>query len=146
VGPAWAERRTNFDYDGELVLEVAAIWVPVDAAGHPVRLREQFFEVYGEAARERKVSGRLPKVSIPENAIRRTWPLRAADVDTMGHVNNAALWQTLAEIVPVPLSGVSVSHHASIERDDDVTLVTAPGKLWLTVDDEVRLSAQYELL
>jgi len=71
--------------------------------------------------------------------------LRAADVDTMGHVNNAALWQALCEVVTVPQRNVSVSHHASIDRDDVVTLVTAPGELWLTVDDEVRLSAQYEL-
>jgi len=143
VGPAWAERRTNFDYEGQLVLEAAAIWVPVDASGHPVRLRENFFEIYGESARDRKVSGRIPKAPIPESANRRAWPLRAADVDTMGHVNNAALWQTLCEVVVVPLQSVSVSHHASIDRDDVVTLVTAPGQLWLTVDDEVRLSAQY---
>jgi acyl-ACP thioesterase len=145
VGPAWAERRTNFDYDGQLVLEAAAIWVPIDGSGHPVRLRENFFEVYGEAARDRKVSGRIPKAPIPENANRRAWTLRAADVDTMGHVNNAALWQSLCEVVAVPLQSVSVSHHAAIERDDTVTLVTAPGLLWLTVDDDVRLSAEYQL-
>jgi acyl-ACP thioesterase len=145
VGPAWAERRTNFDYDGQLVLEAAAIWVPIDGSGHPVRLRENFFEVYGEAARDRKVSGRIPKAPIPENANRRAWTLRAADVDTMGHVNNAALWQSLCEVGAVPLQSVSVSHHAAIERDDTVMLVTAPGLLWLTVDDDVRLSAEYQL-
>jgi len=146
VGPAWAERRTNFDYEGQLVLEAAAIWVPVDASGHPVRLRENFFDVYGESARNRKVSSRIPKAPIPESAMRRSWPLRATDVDTMGHVNNAALWQTLCEVVAAPLRSVSVSHHASIDREDVVSLVTAPGQLWLTVDGEVRLSAQYEAL
>jgi len=144
VGPAWAERRTNFDFEGRLVLESAAIWVPVDPSGHPVRLRESFFEVYGEVARDRKVSGRLSKAPIPDSAERRPWTLRAADVDTMGHVNNAALWQALCEVVTMPLRNVSVSHHASIDREDVVTLVTAPGELWLTVDGEVRLSAQYE--
>lgn len=146
TGPAWAERRTNVDFDGQLVLEAAAVWVPIDAAGRPVRLRESFFETYGEAARGRKVSGRLTKAPIPEGANRRPWPLRACDVDMMGHVNNAALWQTMSEVATVPLSNVSVQHHSSVESKDDVTLVTAPGQLWLTVDNDVRLSAQYELL
>ena len=27
------------------------------------------------------------------------WPLRAADVDVLGHVNNSAYWQALEEVV-----------------------------------------------
>lgn len=146
TGPAWAERRTNLELEGRLVIEASAIWVPVDPSGHPVRLRENFFDVYGDVARERKVSGRLTKAPIPSNVQHRPWPIRAADLDVMGHVNNAALWQALVEVVAAPVRLVNVQHHASVDGGDAVALVTAPGQLWLTVDEDVRVSAQYELL
>jgi hypothetical protein len=38
-----------------------------------------------------------------------------------------------------------VTHHRSIERDDPVELVTAPGAVWLVVHDEVRVSAHFEV-
>jgi acyl-ACP thioesterase len=143
VGAAWAERRTNVEFDGEVVIEAAGLWVPIDPTGHPVRVRDSFFEVYGESARERKVSGRITTPSIPEDAMRQPWPLRVADLDVVGHVNNAAVWQAVSEVASPPLASVSVTHHSSIESDDDVTLVEAPGSLWLLVDDVVRVSAQY---
>jgi acyl-ACP thioesterase len=143
VGPAWAERRTNLEYEGVRLLEAAALWVPVDPTGRPVRLRESFFAVYGEAVHARRVSGRIAKSVVPDGAERHAWPLRAADVDVVGHVNNAALWQALSEAVPAPLDSASLTHHASIEREDQVTLVSEPGSLWLIVDGTVRVSAQY---
>ena len=143
VGAAWAERRTNVELDGEIVIEAAGLWVPIDPTGYPVRVGESFFEAYGESARERKVSGRIATPSIPEGAKRQPWPLRAADLDVVGHVNNAAVWQAVSEVASPPTTSVSVTHHSSIESDDDVTLVEAPGSLWLLVDDVVRVSAQY---
>ncbi len=145
TGPAWAERRTDVALEGERVLESVALWVPVDPTGHPARMRESFFAVYGEGARERRVSARVSVPPMGEAAVRRPWPLRAADLDLVGHVNNAAVWEAVSEVVRVPLAQVSVTHHGSLERDDDVELVSAPGVLWLTVADEVRVSATYAL-
>jgi acyl-ACP thioesterase len=145
VGVAWAERRTSFEVDGSTVLEAVALWVPVDATGHPVRLRESFFHAYGESARDRKVSSRVTVDEVPVDATRQRWTLRTADVDMVGHVNNAALWQAVSEVIDVPVGGVSVTHHRSIERDDPVELVTAPGAVWLVVHDEVRVSAHFEV-
>src|ERR1700691_4362185 len=59
VGAAWAERRTNFDLDGETSLEAEALWVPVNPNGSPVRVNDSFFDVYGRFAKARKVSGRV---------------------------------------------------------------------------------------
>ena len=146
VGAAWAERRTNIEVEGKIVIEAAGLWVPIDSTGHPVRLRQNFFDVYGEVARERRVSGRVTTPSIPDGAQRRPWPLRVADLDIIGHVNNAAVWQAVSDVALSPLSSVSVTHHASIEYDDDVTLVTVPGLLWLVADDLVMVSAQYSLV
>ena len=142
-GAAWAERRTNFDLDGQACLEVAALWVPTDPSGRPVRMRESFFEVYGEAARARKVPGRITTPVIPEHVTSRPWPLRTADLDIIGHVNNAAIWQAISEVVAAPVRLVSVTHHQAIERRDVVTLLSAPGAIWLVVDGVVKVSAQY---
>lgn len=145
VGAAWAERRTTFAFEDEAQIEAAALWVPIDPTGHPVRMRESFFAVYGDAVHARKVSGRVAKPVVDENAQRRAWPLREADVDVVGHVNNAAVWQALSEVVAPPVQSVSVTHHASIERGDAVILASTPGSLWLVVDGSIRVSAQYSL-
>ncbi|MHB8380265.1 MAG: acyl-ACP thioesterase domain-containing protein [Acidimicrobiales bacterium] len=143
VGAAWAERRTNFAFDGQLLLEVAALWVPTDVTGHPIRVRQNFFDVYGEACRERTISGRVTIPEIPDDATYRPWPLRATDYDIVGHVNNAAVWLAVSEVLATPLHYVSVTHHRALERDDDVTIAQAPGRLWLLVDEVVRVSVEY---
>jgi len=146
TGAAWAERRTNFEYDDALALEAVALWVPIDVSGHPVRMRENFFDVYGDEARRRKVSGRVSTPPVPEGATVRPWPLRDSDLDIVQHVNNAAVWQAVSEIVKAPIREVSVTHHAAIERDDDVLLHDVPGAMWLTVSGVVRVSAQFQVL
>lgn len=143
VGAAWAERRTDISTRGELLVEVAALWVPVDPTGHPVRIKPAFFDVYGEALQGRKVSGRVAAPEVSDGAQFRTWPLRRADFDIVGHVNNAAVWQAVTEVVATPVSSVSVTHHGAIERGHDVTIAHVPGSLWLLVDDQIRVSAEY---
>ncbi|MGC2484631.1 MAG: acyl-ACP thioesterase domain-containing protein [Acidimicrobiales bacterium] len=145
VGAAWAERRTNIDLDGETSIEAVGLWVPIGPTGVPVRLRASFFDVYGEAARARKVPGRVDTPPVPNGASVRPWPLRTADFDVAGHVNNAAVWQAVSEVVPPPVRFVSVTHHQSLEHDDDVVLASEPGALWLVVDGVIKVSAIYEL-
>src|SRR5271169_6766694 len=59
TGAAWAERRTDVEVDGRLMIEAASLWVPVDANGRPRRVRPEFFDVYGAAARGRRIPGRV---------------------------------------------------------------------------------------
>jgi acyl-ACP thioesterase len=143
VGAAWAERRTNIDLDGQGSLEAAGLWVPVNANGHPVRVRESFFDIYGQSSKARKVSGRVTMPPVPNDATRQPWPLRYADFDILGHVNNAAVWQAVTELATLPLSWVSVTHHQSLERSDEVTLASAPGAMWLIANGEIKVSAEY---
>ncbi len=140
-GAAWVERRTNVYRGDELVIETATLWVPVDARGFPQRMSREFLEVYGEAIGGRKVSGRVPSTSPPAHATRRPWPLRRADLDVVGHVNNAAVWQALAEVATTPLRAAEVIHHGPIEFDHRVELVADGGELWLLVNDEVHVAA-----
>jgi hypothetical protein len=39
---------------------------------------------------------------------------------------------------------VSVTHHQSIERDDQVVLASVPGMMWLLVGDVIKVSATYQ--
>ncbi len=140
-GAAWVERRTNIYRADELVLETATLWVQVDRRGFPIRLHPDFLTMYGEAAGGRKVSGRVPSTSPPALAARRPWPLRRADLDVIGHVNNAAVWQALAEMGPTPVRAAEVIHHGPVEFEDRVELVTNDHELWLLVDGEIRVAA-----
>ena len=143
AGAAWAERRTNISSRGELLVEAVALWVPVDPTGHPVRIKPAFYDVYGEALQGRKVSGRVPAPAVADGALLVAWPLRRADLDIVGHVNNAAVWQAVTEIVTSRVSWVSVIHHGAVESGHDVKIASVPGSLWMLVDGEVRVSAQY---
>ena len=145
VGAAWAERRTDITSLGEVVLEAAVLWVPVDVTGHPVRIQPQFLDVYGESVQGRRVSGRVALRTPPPDASSTPWPLRRADLDVVGHVNNAAVWQAVSEVVDVPVREVEVIHHGPVESGHEVRLVHAPGEMWLLVDDQVRVAAQYVL-
>ncbi len=142
-GAAWAERRTNvYDHD-ELLLEAAAIWVPISPSGYPVRISPTFFDVYGAAMRGRKVSGRVAAPVVPDGVSTRPWPLRRADLDIVGHVNNAAVWQALTEVVSSPVAWVNVTHHGPVESGHEVTLANTARSLWLLVDGEVKVSADF---
>jgi acyl-ACP thioesterase len=112
TGPRWAERTTTIaGADGPLV-QARAVWAAVSQAdGRPVPLSGGFMRVYGAAAGGRTVSARLshPRPSPDPGPAGgpgfaggpggRDWPLRAADFDTAGHVNNAVHWAVVEDVL-----------------------------------------------
>lgn len=98
-GSRWAERRTTIAGGSGARVEAAAVWVAIDEAGRPVRLSDQFFAIWGEAAAARQVSARLRLPGPPANLQPRPWVVRVADLDTLGHVNNAAHWAAVEEVL-----------------------------------------------
>ena len=139
TGPAWAERRTDLAIEGKLMVEAVALWVPLDPSGRPMRLGEGFYAVYGEAVAGRKVSGRVPAAPpVPAEARVHPWPIRRTDLDVVGHVNNAAVWAALTEVVGESVASAALTHHGPVESGQAVTLATAPGRMWLVADGEVR--------
>jgi len=102
IGPRWAERTTTLaggDGEDELV-RATAVWAAVDrASGRPCELGPDFLRVYGPSAAGRTVSARLSHPRPPEPAAGEPWPLRAADFDTSGHVNNAVYWAAVEDAV-----------------------------------------------
>jgi acyl-ACP thioesterase len=93
TGRSWAERRTMINGDLGASVQASAIWVPIDSQGRPSRLPDDFLAAFGEAAGDRRVDARLRHGAPPDHgATSRPWPIRYSDLDTLGHVNNAAHW------------------------------------------------------
>ena len=132
IGPRWAERRSSIVGEHGGAVEAATLWVHVDATtGRPARLVAGFAERYAEAAAGRGADAKLlVPAEAPPGAHERPWPLRHTDFDLLGHVNNAAYWEGLEELLdfagpPLPVAGV-VEHRLPVEPGVAVRLVDAP--------------------
>ncbi len=143
IGAAWAERRTDLDVDGVVLVETESLWVPLDDTGRPRRISPEFRDVYGEASAGRKVSGRVTSTGLPVDAGRRPWSLRRADLDVAGHVNNAASWAALVDAASGPVESAVLTHHGPVEWGTTVTMATTPGRVWLLHGDTVQVSGEF---
>jgi acyl-ACP thioesterase len=148
VGSRWAERRTSITGSRGGHLEAATLWVHVTREGRPAKLPDWFIATYAGAADGRTLSSRLHLPSPPENAEARPWALRATDLDAMAHVNNAAVWAPVEDEIAhrrVAPARATVEFPGALLASDDVVLRSAPSpdgfRLWLTVDDTVRVAA-----
>lgn len=153
-GSRWAERATTLARGhGEVAVEARAIWVLVTrATGAPVPLPPEFFARYGDAS-ARKVSARLHHPAPSPGARRLPWGLRESDFDVLGHVNNAAYWEPVAEAVGQEQRGLRV-RRAEIEFRSGIDPGDAPELAiardgdalcgWFLVDGAVRASVRVE--
>jgi acyl-ACP thioesterase len=151
-GGRWAERRTEIRGERGAVVDSSTVWVHVDpATGRPRRLPERFFEIWGEASGHRKISARTSLQSTPApEAVASPWTVRLADLDVLGHMNNAAHWAAVEEALrgqEVPgRMRAELEHGVSIEPHHVVELHThrVDGRVetWLTADDAVASAAR----
>jgi acyl-ACP thioesterase len=149
VGARWAERRTDVCVGEMLCIEATGLWVHVDAErGAPARLPDGFHSMWGQHAGGRRVSARLRHDPPPVNITPTQWPLRATDLDVVGHVNNAAYWAPVED--ELARRGRPRVRRAEIEfragRDEgdtvDLALTDRPDGFacWLCVAGDVRAS------
>ncbi|MCU1426439.1 MAG: hypothetical protein JWL83_439 [Actinomycetia bacterium] len=149
TGARWAERRADVTRDGVTVVKTAGVWVHVErASGRPTPLPPSFYATWGETSQGRTVRARLmhgpPSVDVTE-----PWPLRATDIDIIGHVNNAAYWAAVEEHIArrgvTSVVRAEIEFRAGIDPSDSVELAVADRDegfiLWFLVDGEVRASA-----
>jgi acyl-CoA thioesterase FadM len=95
----WARRRTDGRLgDGTIAFWAHTDWVIVDARGVPTRIPAEFPEVYGEMPGPFD-PGRVPLPPTPPPATTHRIAVRPADLDPLGHVNNAAYLDYLEETV-----------------------------------------------
>jgi acyl-ACP thioesterase len=131
TGGRWAERRVSVTGDRGASIEAVSLWVHLDPrSAKPLPLPEDFHAAYDTAAQGRVVSARLQHPSeVPLGAVRQPWPLRATDFDLLGHVNNAATWSLVEDVLAarphlrVPL-WAELEYRAAVEPGDHVELAT----------------------
>jgi acyl-ACP thioesterase len=136
LGSHWAERRTSITSADGARIEAAALWVHVDLETlKPSPLPPDFPALVGEASRGRTIRANLAigkSLPKPEATTLRPWHVRFADMDAVGHMNNAVYWIAAEEYLATdrnlrpPLHG-TVEHHLPVDPGDEVgieTLVT----------------------
>jgi acyl-ACP thioesterase len=155
-----AERRTTVSEGGGVVIESDALWAFVGPDGRPARLGPEFLERYSPNTPRRRLSTRLQHDVAPPGAVRASWPLRAIDLDVLGHVNNAVHWAAVEEVlrgtadsgdrgaVAGNVDGkwvVEMEYRAPLEADDkpDLAVVRTDDGFacWLECDGVARASA-----
>jgi acyl-ACP thioesterase len=149
-GPRWAERTTTLVAADGIAVQATAVWAAVSPeSGRPIAPGEDFLAVYGPSAQGNVVSARLSHPRAPGQVAGRPWPLRAADFDTAGHVNNAVTWaaveDVLAEAGRLP-GRAEVEYHRAIMPGCQPVLATGgeprEPMMWLLDDGHLLASAR----
>ena len=125
IGSHWAERRTRIStVDGTPLIDAASLWVHVDESTmQPSKVPADVVDILSASAGGRDVNARLllrDKLFNESKTEMAPWPLRFADFDAVGHMNNAAYWVIVEEFlaahrdVRAPLRAV-VEHVVQVE-------------------------------
>jgi acyl-ACP thioesterase len=130
LGRCWAQRHLRVRGEAGAHYEVSTLWICLDPlTGRPRELTDQFLSVYQAAAGDRSVSARLTHPKPPGQFTRWRWPLRAVDFDVYGHVNNAAYWavveQVLATAEPPEPFRAAIEYRAGLDQMPEVNLASA---------------------
>jgi acyl-ACP thioesterase len=151
VGARWAERRTSVRGDGDADVEAAVVWVCTDVrSGRPVPPPHGFERIWAPAAGGRMVSARLFLPPPSEGLAGRPWQLRAADLDVLGHVNNAVYWAVVEDEMYRRLPGsaptaAEYEYRLPIERGATVEVLSVVEettlRIWLVGPEGVHASA-----
>jgi acyl-ACP thioesterase len=155
AGASSASRRTTLAGDRGGLIETESVWVHLGPELRPERMGGDFYEVYGPSTNGRKITPRLELPDPPDDAERAPWPLRLADLDVLGHLNNAAYWEALEEVaarngigLAAPLEAV-LEFRQPIDLEDEVELLFSSEEngfqLALAVSDAVRAVAAFRL-
>jgi acyl-ACP thioesterase len=147
VAAAAAARRYSLAGDAGGRIEAESIWIHLDHELRPMRLGDRFLSVYGSAADGRRASTRLELPGPAGGAAVRDWPIRATDVDQLGHVNNAAYWAPTEELWSDRLGGRAhalLEYRRPVDLGEHVELHAHGDLLWLVVAGEVRSAARLD--
>jgi acyl-ACP thioesterase len=142
----WAERRTSIEGESGARVETAGLWVYLDpSSGRPRPIDPVQISAWEPSTGGRTIKARLRHDDPPEDATRRTWTFVAADLDIVGHVNNAAYWRVLEEAVPDPPAPViaEIEYRAPADAGQ-VELLEAGGGWWIAGPGGVHASLRVE--
>jgi len=99
TGAAWAARATLLVAGDEVLAATETLWVQIDQrTSRPRRLGDEFLTCFAPSAGGRVVAPRLGLLLPDEQPVQSiALELRFADLDVMGHVNNAVYLALLEE-------------------------------------------------
>lgn len=153
AGRSWAERATTLRGSSGATINSVSLWVQVAInTGRPAALSEQFHHFYGEASGGRKVSARLGLPGPPIGVENQSWAIRRTDLDPFDHVNNAANWSILEEVIAGNAASrtgrAEMEFLAPIEFGAEVELQVdrmsiAACSAWLVTNDTVRTATRF---
>jgi acyl-ACP thioesterase len=145
-GGRWAERRTSLVGDQGGRADAVMLWVAIDPkTGTPARLPDTFHTAYDEAAAGRRVTARLQHADPPAHGTSLPWKFRMADLDRLGHVNNAAYWTVVEELVSMKArSGVvaELEYRDPVAAGSELSVIGGLDAGWL-VDTDRTVKASF---
>ena len=133
LGSHWAERRTSITSAAGARIEAAALWVHVDLQTlKPSPVPADFPQLIGEASRGRTIRANLTigkSLPKPDLNAATPWHVRFADMDAVGHMNNAAYWVAAEEYLGAhrdlrPPMHATVEHHLPVDPGNAVAIET----------------------
>jgi acyl-ACP thioesterase len=142
-GRSWAERRTSVAGGHGAVIDGVSLWIQIDVdSGRPARLGDDFHRIYGDAADGRIVSSKLSLPKAPPDSVptlTRPWHYRSTDVDPFGHVNNAAQWSLLEDLLDrTDAERIGTGELEFLgPSDTSGSIVLTDDTIWFGVGDEV---------
>jgi len=153
MGRSWAERTTTLRGSSGASIDAVSLWVQITIeTGRPTPLSEEFHHFYGEACGDRRVSARLGLDGPTEDVDTRPWAVRRTDLDPFNHVNNAANWSFLEEVLGSTaasrlgraemefLAPIEFGTPADLQIDRDSNSARSA---WLVVDGAVHSAARF---
>ncbi len=154
LGRSWAERSTSLTGEHGAAAHTVSTWVQVDpTTSRPAGLTSGFVDIYGPSADGRKVSPRLSLAGPNDVNTLMPWQIRVADLDPFDHVNNAAHWAFVEEVVNQRGSGrvgiFDLEFLNPIVHGDDVAIRVAPNasepgwSAWLTAKGSVHTAVRW---
>ena len=124
-----AGRRLSIAAERRGRIEVDSVWIHLGPDARPARI--EGFGVYAASADGRVVTTRLDLPEPRPGSPSMRWPIRIADLDLMGHVNNAAYWAAVEESLAgsqvdtrLPLRA-RMDHRHPLDLGDAVNVVSA---------------------
>jgi acyl-ACP thioesterase len=144
VAGSAAARRTSIAGDRGGHVEAEMIWIHLGRDLQPQRLGERFLSAYGASAEGRRASTRLELPGPADGAASVPWKLRRADVDRLGHINNAAYWPAVEELFADRLRSphrAVLEYRRPLDLGDPLELLRDDSRFWFVVGGEVRAAA-----
>ena len=144
TGASAALRSTTLTGDRGGRIDAEMTWINLGPDLRPVRLEERFLAVYGESAAGRRAPTRFELPAPPDTATSFAWQVRATDVDRLQHVNNAAYWAPVEELLGTRLHEpfrATLEYRQPLDFGDGVDVRTAGDELWFTVAGQVHAAA-----